>query len=326
MKYSNEDEIDEYTRRLNELQMDKHQRQMDEDLKVMSDAEWATKYPQHAEEYLTDEEIKLMKPHFLYLLENSISYIETGGHIPKRKGGGTVPSDLRVNHPPDTVKAHVMTLRPDLVPGGDNAPFNDPDSAEATITVWDADDQEWEPINIRRIHHMFNMNLRKWYPNQHWLLYKFSKYFGEVDYFPQEENMPEKFPSKNSVQLQNYPFKQKVNMTLKEDIIPNVPDQNRQPDDPTSARYDPEAEIILWNNDDEEWITLKLKQIYHITWEAAEAEMPDPRDNPDFHPNDLKPRPEKGRPSNWEDLRDGLATKPVWDDDPDFDPYKPEER
>ena len=80
-----------------------------------------------------------------------------------------VASDLRVNHPPDTVKSHVITLRPDMVPGGDNAPINDPDNADATITVFDADDQEWEPINLRRIHHMFNMNLKKWYANQHWI-------------------------------------------------------------------------------------------------------------------------------------------------------------
>jgi hypothetical protein len=322
MKYINDD-IDDYTRRLNELEMDEYQKQMDDDLKVMSDAEWAAKYPQHAEEYLTDEEIKLVKPHLLYLLENSICYIETGGHIPKRKGGGMVPSDLRVNHPPNTVKSHVMTLRPDLVPGGDNAPINDPDSSDPVITIFDADDQEWEPINLRRIHHMFNMNLRKWYPNQHWLLYKFSRFSAEVDYYPDITDMPEKFPSVNSIQMNNHRFRFKANMTLKSDVIPNEPEQDRMPDEPQSARYYPDAEIILWDEDNSEWVTLKIKQIYNIKWEPAESEMPDPRDNPEFRPEDLEHRPEKGRPSNWEEIRDGLETHPRWDDDPDFDPYKP---
>ena len=322
MKYSNEEELDPYTRRLNEIEQDPESKQMDEDLKVMSDAEWAAKYPESAEEYLTDEEIKIMKPHFLYLLESSICYIETGGHIPQRKGGGQVPSDLRVNHPPDTIKPYVMTLRPDIVPGGDNAPSNDPDSAEATITVWDADDEEWEPINIRRIHHMFNMNLRKWYVNQHWLLYKFSKYYAEVDYFVNEEDMPERFPARESVQMANHKVKYKVKLTLKSDVVPEEPTQDMAPEEPQSARYDPESLITLWNDDDKEWVTIKLKQIYHISWEKAESEMPDPRDNPDFKPEDLEKRPEKGRPSNWEDLRDGLASKPVWDDDPDYNPYK----
>lgn len=314
MRYINpEDYNTEKAKRLNELTMDQDEKQMWNDLESMSDAEFAKKYPELCEEYLTDEQIAEIKPVYMYWLEQGILYIEEGGYIPKRLGGGQVPSDLRINHPGNTVRSAVITLREDYIGNSDNNPKNDPDDGDPRIWVFDADDSDWNQINLRRIHHMFSMNLKKWYPNQHWLLYKFSKYQAEVDYFVDWEHMPEKFPGKDSIRLENYKMKQKVNLTLKPDLIPEEPEQDRMPDEPQAARYHPEAVVRLWNLDNEEWVDIRLGQFYHIKWEAAESELPDPRDNPEFKPEDLERRSERGRPSNWEELRDGLEKEPRWD-------------
>lgn len=313
MKYSKENT--KYTERLNELGKSPYERERDKDLASMTDAEFAKKYPEVCEEYLTEEEIKEIKPVLLYQLEQSIVYLEEGGHIPKREGGGKIESDLRINHPPTTVKTRVITLREDYIGNSDNNPKNNPDDGDPTIWIYDADDKDWEPINLRRIHHVFDMNLRKWNKNQHWLLYKFSKYSGEVDYFEFPDNMPDKFPSKESQILNNYPMKNKVNLTLKPDIIPEEPEQEIVPDIPKEARWENDCKITLWNMDKEEWVTMMIGQIYHINWELAESEMPDPRDNPEFKPEDLQLKPERGRPSNWEELRDSLETEPRWDND-----------
>ena len=235
------------------------------------------------------------------------------GYIPKRLGGGLVPSDLRINHPENTVRSAVITLREDYIGNSDNNPKNDPDDGKATLWVFDADDSEWNEINLRRIHHVFSMNLKKWYPNQHWLLYKFSKYQAEVDYFVDWEHIPEKFPSKESIKLENYKMKQKVNLTLKPDLIPEEPEQDKMPEEPQKARFHPEAVIRLWNLDDEEWVDIKLGQLYHIKWEEAESELPDPKDDPEYDPSRNEVKANRGRPTNWEELRDGLEKEPRWD-------------
>jgi hypothetical protein len=309
-----EDQSNEYTKRLNETMMDKEEKQMWDDLDAMSDEEFVAKYPEMCEEWLTEEQIKEVKPVYMYFLEQGILYIEEGGYIPKRLGGGQVQSDLRINHPANTVRSAVITLREDYIGNSDNNPKNDPDDGDPRIWVFDADDSDWNEINLRRIHHVFSMNLKKWYPNQHWLLYKFSKYQAEVDYFVDWEHTPEKFPSKESIKLENYKMKQKVNLTLKPDLIPEEPEQDRMPDEPENAKHHPESVVRLWNLDDKEWVDIKIGQFYHIKWEAAESELPDPKDDPEYDPKKHEPKPERGRPSNWEELRDGLEKEPRWDD------------
>ena len=125
--------------------------------------------------------------------------------------------------------------------------------------------------------------------------------------------MPEKFPSKDSIKLENYKMKQKVNMTLNPNLIPEVPEQDRMPDEPEDARYHLDAVVRLWDLDNKEWVDIKLGQFYQVVWEDAESELPDPKDDPDYDPSHVM-ESEKGRPSNWEELRDGLETEPRWDD------------
>ena len=309
-----DDRNEEKTKRLNELMQDAESKQFFDDLEVMSDEEFVEKYPDHCEEWLTEEQLLEIKPVYMYHLEQGLLYTEEGGHIPKRFGGGQVPSDLRINHPENTVKSAVITLRKDYIGDSDNNPKNYPDDGKATLWVFDADDSDWQEINLRRIHHVFSMNLKKWYPNQHWLLYKFSKYQAEVDYFVDWEHMPEKFPSKDSIKLENYKMKKAVNLTLKPDLIPEEPEQDRMPDEPSGARYHRDAVVRLWNLDDKEWVDIKLGQFYQVVWEDAESQLPDPKDDPDYDPETHTIKPQRGRPSNWEELRDGIEKEPRWDD------------
>ena len=109
-------------------------------------------------------------------------------------------------------------------------------------------------------------------------------------------------------------MKQKVNMTLKPDLIPEVPEQDRMPDEPQSARFHLDAVVRLWDLDNKEWVDIKLGQFYQVVWEDAESQLPDPKDDPEYDPSTHVMKPEKGRPSNWEELRDGLEKEPRWDD------------
>ena len=69
MRYINpEEKIDPKTKRLNELMMDKDQQQIIDDLDNMTDADFAKKYPEMCEEYLTEEQILEMKPVYMYFL------------------------------------------------------------------------------------------------------------------------------------------------------------------------------------------------------------------------------------------------------------------
>lgn len=293
--------------------IDDRSRQMHEDLKVLSDAEWAEKYPEHAAEWLTDEEIKLVKPHLMYIMEQSIVYAEVGGF---NRDGSLVESDLRINHPSETVWTQVVTLRSDVAPQGENAPKNDPDSSDPVIWAWEADEDDWFPINIRRVHHFFNMNLRKWYPNQHWILDKLTRWTAMIDYYEDADAIPEKFPSFQSEAHQLLKKKERVTVTLKPDMIPEEIDQEKQPDSPQEARYDPESVVKLWNVDAGEWIELKLKQIYNMDIDPAEKIPTPPEEADNYDPNeDYSLKPKNKKPINWIDIRDGITDTPIYDDE-----------
>ena len=262
-------------------------RQMYIDQHTISDCEWAKKYPEHAEEYVFEEDINKMKNHMIYLLEQDIVYTDIGGIEPDSKENEHIDlpgSDLRTNQPPQTVKSQVITLRHDLIPHGDNNPKNNIYDSDPWMFAFDNDRQEWRHFNIRRIHHMWNMHLRYWYPDQLWIMDKLTRFTAKVTYKidPKIDSRPDEFDDPNLVR--------NVLVTLMPDKIPHEPEWDKVHWEPYNLRYKRDNKVVLWNIDKQEWLTLTLDQLYDMKIDEDKTPPP-PEESEDFDPTTIDGHP-----------------------------------
>jgi hypothetical protein len=247
------------------------------DKHTLSDIEIAKKYPNQTKEYVFDEEVNELKNIFLYNLENDIIYLDVGGFNPDNQDEEMSGSDLRINHPPQTVKRHVVTLREDIIPTGENTPKNNPYDNDPYIWAWDNDCNDWRYFNIKRIHHMWAMNLRPWYPDQHWIMDKLTRWDAILDY-KIDASLPDK-----PKEVKDPNLVKGVNVTLHPDKIPHPPQLELCEND-MRARYEPDNEVVLWNLDTNDWITVKTGQIYHMKI-LEDKTPPKPEEADNYDPN-----------------------------------------
>jgi hypothetical protein len=278
-------------------------KQLTSDFDTLSDQELADKYPDITREWIPDGLVSLYKKKLVYLLEQSIAYFDVGGYSPD----GVLPavkSDLRYHHLPNTVESTILTLRRDVVPSG-NQPKNDLDSPDPHIWAWENDDEEWKQINIRRVHHMFDMQLRKWHPNQFWLFEKLSRWTATIKYYEHLKDAETHHPMYTSDPLEIRVVSTKV--TLDPALMPNLPEQIIANEEPLALRWDLYNDVTLWDIENQKWITIKSFQI--LDMEVLEDKVPPPA--PEGEEVDLKPKNKK--PSNWRRIRDGLDKLPTYD-------------
>ena len=273
------------------------------DFDTLTDQELADKYPDITREWIPDSQLSLYKKKLVYLLEQSIAYFDVGGYSPDGKGT-PVKSDLRYHHPANTMESTILTLRRDIVPQG-NRPNTDVNSADPYIWAWENDDEEWKQINIRRVHHMFDMQLRKWHPNQLWLVDKLSRWTATIKYYENIKDAEKHHPLYTSDPLE---IRTKTTtITLDPTLMPNIPTQNLVAEEPLALRWDLYNDVTVWDIDNQDWITIKAFQI--LDMEVLEDKTPPPP--PSGEEPDLKPKNKK--PSNWRRLRDSLDKHPVYD-------------
>lgn len=274
------------------------------DFDTLSDQELSEKYPDITREWIPDDQLSLYKKKLVYLLEQSIAYFDIGGYSSDGKGP-LVKSDLRHHHLPNTVESTILTLRNDIVPVG-NRPKNDLESAEPFIWAWENDEDEWKKINIRRVHHMFDMQLRKWHPNQHWLLDKLSRWTATIKYYDNLVDAENHHPMYTSTPLD---IRTKTTtVTLDPKLMPSAPEQDVAAEEPINAKWDLYNKITLWDVENKTWVTLSAFQILDMEVLEDKTPPPPPDDGMD---HSLKPKNKK--PSNWRNLRDGIDKIPQYD-------------
>ena len=250
------------------------------DKHTLTDAEIAKKYPDNTEEYIFDDEVKDLKNKFLYSLENDSIYLDIGGCNPDNLDEEMSGSDLRINQPPQTVRSQVVTLREDIIPTGENTPKNNPYNNSPYVWAWNNDSNDWIQFNLRRIHNMWALNLRTWYPDQHWLMSKLTRWDAILDYKidPSLPNSPREVDDPNLVRG--------INVTLHPDKIPE-PAKLELCENNQTARYDPNNDVVFWNLDEGKWITIKTGQIYYM--KILEDKTPPPPEEADnYDPADSK--------------------------------------
>lgn len=244
------------------------------DKHTLTDVEMAKKWPSLTREYVFDDEVQDYKNQFLYSLENDIIYLDVGGFNPDNLDHELPGSDLRLNQPAQTVKQHIITLREDMIPSGENTPKNNPYNNDPYVWAWDDAASDWRYFNIKRIHHMWSMNFRSWYPDQHWLMDKLTRWDAILDY-----KIDASLPSRPS-EVDDPNLVRGVNVTLHPDKIPEPPKlelcENNQ-----IARYDVDNDVVFWNLDKGEWITLKLGQLYFM--KILEDKNPPPPEEDDAY-------------------------------------------
>lgn len=272
-------------------------RQFEIDRHIMNDVDFAEKYPEECDEWIPDESINEYKNHFIYLLEQDIVYTDVGGIEPTSKEDehiDLIGSDLRINQPGQTVKNQVITLRDDLIPTGDNVPKNNIYDNDPWMFAFDNDRQEWRHFNIRRIHHMWNMHFRKWYADQHWIMDKLQRFDCILDYKIDQEipNRPNEYEDPNLIRG--------VNVTLILEKIPHPPRLTLAPIEPQEARFDPECNVVLWNIDKREWLTIKLAQIYNMKI-LEDKTPPPPEESDDFDPTTVDGNPNSEKKPEFKD-------------------------
>lgn len=279
-------------------------KQVEYDFDNLSDQELADKYPDITREWIPDENLSLFKKKLVYLLEQSIAYFDIGGFSPDGNGP-MVKSDLRFHHLPNSVESTILTLRSDIVPTG-NRPANDLESPEPYIWAWENDDDEWKKINIRRVHHMFDMQLRKWHPNQHWLLDKLSRWTATIKYYDRLEDAEAHHPlyTSNPLDIRT----KTTTVTLDPKLMPQAPEQEVAQEEPLNAKWDLYNKINLWDVENEQWISICSFQILDMDVLEDKVPPPPPDDGQD---HSLKPKNKK--PSNWRQLRDGIDKIPQYD-------------
>jgi hypothetical protein len=274
------------------------------DFDTLTDQELADKYPDITREWIPDESISLYKKKLVYLLEQSIVYFDVGGYSPD----GILPpvkSDLRHHHLPNTVESTILTLRRDIIPSS-NQPKNDLDSTDPHIWAWENDDEEWKKINIRRVHHMFDMQLRKWHPNQLWLVEKLSRWTATIKYYEHIKDAERHHPLYTADPLE---IRTKTTtVTLDPNLMPHIPEQQLVSEEPLALRWDLYNDVTFWDINNQAWITIKSFQI--LDMEVLEDKTPPPPLDPD---KDGPLKPKNKKPSNWRRLRDGLDKVPVYD-------------
>jgi len=268
--------------------------QLRNDFDTLSDQELADKYPNLTREWIPDDQLSLFKKKLVYLFEQSIVYLDVGGYSPGGKGP-LVKSDLRYHHLPNTVESTILTLRNDLAPKT-NRPFNDLESADPYLWVWENDDNEWKQINIRRIHHIFDMFLRKWYPNQFWLCEKLDRFTASIKYYENYDDAVNHHPlySKTPLDVRT----KTTTVTLDPSLMPELPQQEMAESEPIEARWDLNNKVKFWDTENKQWLTLSTYQI--LDMEVNEEKIPS---------TDEKHK----KPSNWRQLRDGIDKFPKYD-------------
>lgn len=278
-------------------------KQISQDFDTLTDQELADKYPDITREWIPDGLLSLYKKKLIYLLEQSIAYFDVGGYSSDGKGT-PVKSDLRYHHLPNTVESTILTLRRDIIPQG-NRPSTDVNSTDPYIWAWENDDEEWKQINIRRVHHMFDMQLRKWHPNQLWLVDKLSRWTATIKYYENIKDAEKHHPLYTSDPLE---IRTKTTtITLDPTLMPNIPAQDLVADEPLALRWDLYNDITVWDIDNQDWITIKAFQI--LDMEVLEDKTSPPPPNGE----EVELRPKNKKPSNWRRLRDSLDKYPTYD-------------
>lgn len=268
--------------------------QLREDFDNLSDQELSEKYPNLTREWIPDDQLSLFKKKLTYVFEQSIVYLEIGGHSTDGKGE-LVKSDLRYHHLPNTVESTILTLRNDVAPKT-NRPTNDLESADPYLWVWENDEDEWKQINIRRVHHIFDMQLRKWHPNQHWLCNKLERFTANIKYYENLDDAKAHHPLYTNSPLD---IRTKTTtVTLDPKLMPSIPEQEMAEAEPIGARWNLENKVKFWDIENEEWLTIATHQIYDM--EVNEEKIAS---------TDIKHK----KPSNWRQLRDGIDKEPKYD-------------
>lgn len=278
-------------------------KQVSIDFDTLTDQELADKYPDITREWIPDNQLSLYKKKLVYLLEQSIAYFDVGGYSSDGKGA-PVKSDLRYHHLANTMESTILTLRRDIVPQG-NRPSTDVNSVDPYIWAWENDEEEWKQINIRRVHHMFDMQLRKWHPNQLWLVDKLSRWTATIKYYENIKDAEKYHPLYTSDPLE---IRTKTTtITLDPALMPSIPAQNLVGEEPLALRWDLYNDVTVWDIDNQDWITLKAFQI--LDMEVLEDKTPPPP----IDGEEVGLKPKNKKPSNWRRLRDSLDKHPVYD-------------
>ena len=244
------------------------------DKHTLTDKEMYEKYPDLTKEWIPDEECIQYKKDLVYTLEQGTVYLDVGGYHPQGDIVDGTPitelqgSDLKINHPPDTVKKMLVTLRSDQAPQGENAPQQDFVTVDPHVWVWCGDINDWLSINIRRVHHMWHTGFYKWNAEQHWLIEKLSRWNAELIYKkdPDAKNQPKSINDPNLVI---------VNVTIPKDLEQDVV--------PHERRWDPEAIVAFWDIDNDCRLELPIKAIYDLNIDERHTALPDPRED-ENHP------------------------------------------
>lgn len=269
--------------------------QVQHDLEVLDEEAFAVKYPNLAPQYILTADLPLYKKKLAYLFEQSIVYLNIGGYGDSME---ELEGDLVLKQPPETVVSSIVTLRSDIL---STTPNNDLDSETPYMEVWDNDDKVFKTINIRRVHHMWDFQLRKWNANQHWLMDKLSRFTASIEYYSDLETAKVDHPlyatkgeraSKNTI---------KTVVTLDPKLIPSDVNLDQHPlaaEEPAEARWDVMNPIKFWDVTNKKVVDIVVHQI--LDMEINESKVP-----PAAWDGNDELLPDNRKPSNWREMQNG---------------------